>query len=128
MMQAQDVRCIVEFPGCAYIHDFIKMSNLKRQKMPGRMLVLLLLFVSLDVSAAGTEDTHPPVAAPAPGSIDSVTINQNSEDKAACAEKLDRYRKSLDCFAPYTNTNGTMKPGAFDHCTTVKYPIECPLN
>jgi hypothetical protein len=89
--------------------------------MPKIMLMLLLLFISLDVSVASTEDTQSPVP------VYSEPIEENAEDKETCANKWDQYHKSQECFAPYQNVNGTMKPGAFEHCTDIKYPTECPL-
>jgi hypothetical protein len=87
--------------------------------------MLLLLFTALDASAASTENTQAPASAPVP--VHSAPIDEKANDKATCAEKWDRYHKSQDCFAPYRNVNGTMKPGAFEHCTEVRYPSECPL-
>jgi hypothetical protein len=86
-----------------------------------RILLLLLLFVSLDVGAADAEDTQ---------KITPVTpalIDESANDKVTCAAKWDRYHKSQECFSPYHNVNGTMKPGAFEHCKEIKYPAECPL-
>jgi hypothetical protein len=89
------------------------------------MLILPLLFASLDASAASMEDTQDPASAPVPAY--SAPIDENANDKATCAAKWDRYHKSQACFAPYQNVDGTMKPGAFEHCTEVKYPAECPI-
>jgi hypothetical protein len=88
------------------------------------MLILLLSFTSLDVSAASIEDTQAPASAPVP--VYSAPIDEKANDKATCAAKWDRYRKSQECFAPYHNVDGTMKPGAFENCTEVKEPTECP--
>jgi hypothetical protein len=93
--------------------------------MPRRMLIVLLLSTSLDVSAAGVEDIQAPASAAVP--VYSAPIDETANDKATCAAKWDRYHKSQECFAPYHNVDGTMKPGAFEHCTEVKYPTECPL-
>ena len=95
--------------------------------MPSRILILLLLYISLDVSAASVEDTQAPAPASAPVPVYSGPIDEKANDKATCAAKWDRYHKSQECFAPYHNVDGTMKPGAFEHCTEVKYPTECPL-
>lgn len=87
-------------------------------------LILFLLLASLNVSAATKEqkDEHAPV------STYSEPIDENANDKLTCAKKWERYHKSEDCFAPYHSRNGTMKPGAFENCTDIKYPTECPLD
>jgi hypothetical protein len=92
--------------------------------MPKGMLILLLLFTSLEVSAERIEDAQAPASAPAPVNPDP--IDEKANDAATCAAKWDRYLKSQDCFAPYRNVNGTMKPGAFENCTEVNEPSECP--
>ena len=83
--------------------------------------MLFLLLASLNVSAATKEDSQAPVP------VSSVSIDENAHDKVTCAKKWDRFHKSQDCFAPYHNANGTMKPGAFENCTDIKPPTECPL-
>jgi hypothetical protein len=92
--------------------------------MPRNMLILLLLFTSLDVRAATIEDSGAPASAPAP--IYSAPIDEKANDAATCAAKWDRYFRSQECFAPYHNVDGSMKPGAFENCTEVKEPTECP--
>jgi hypothetical protein len=57
----------------------------------------------------------------------SEAIGEKANDKVSCAAKLDQFHRSQECFAPYQNVNGSFKPGAFEHCQAVKYPIECPL-
>ena len=86
-------------------------------------LILFLLLASLNVSAATKEqkDEHAPV------STYSEPIDENANDKLTCAKKLERYHKSEDCYARYRNLNGTLRPGAFENCTNIKYPTECPL-
>jgi hypothetical protein len=86
------------------------------------MLILLLLSTSLDVSAASIEDAPVPVSAP----VYSDPIDEKANDKATCEAKWERYLKSQDCFAPYHNIDGSMKPGAFDNCIEYKEPSECP--
>lgn len=39
-----------------------------------------------------------------------------------CAALFKAYYESQICFAPYKNANGTMKPGAFEHCKQVEDP------
>lgn len=82
-------------------------------------LVLLLLLASLNASAESKENAKPAV----PGH--SETIDEKANDTKTCAKKLERFHKSQDCFVPYQNVNGTMKPGAFENCTDIKYPTEC---
>jgi hypothetical protein len=89
-----------------------------------KMFILLLLLTSLDGSAASIEDSQAPASAPVP--VYAAPIDEKANDKATCAEKWDRYQKSEECFGPYHNVDGTMKPGAFEHCTDIKQPTECP--
>ena len=89
------------------------------------MLMLFLLFNFIDVSAA-SEDTSRDPAPVNSKPIDSKPIDENANDKDTCASKWDRYLKSQDCFAPYHNVDGSMKPGAHENCTDIKYPAECP--
>lgn len=84
-------------------------------------LILFLLLASLNVSAATKADAQSPVP------DYSESIDENAHDKETCAKKWDRFHKSQECFAPYHNVNGTMKPGAFEHCADIKPPSECPL-
>lgn len=121
--------------------------------MFGRIVMLLLLSVSLSAwaqdatEAEGTaapsgaaEASDAPNAAPgdgAPGANDAnhsqaatsgkndPVIDENATDSATCAAKWARFHKSQECFAPYHNVNGTMKPGAFEHCKNYKSPDEC---
>jgi hypothetical protein len=46
---------------------------------------------------------------------------------AARCEALQReYRESLECFAPFVNANGSLKPGAFAACKSVVNPtLQC---
>lgn len=89
--------------------------------MTKTMLFLLLSLISLDASAWEPAENQVPEPA------SSVLIDESATDKASCTAKWDRYHKSQECFAPYMNVNGSMKPGAFENCTDVKAPTECPL-
>ena len=94
--------------------------------MPKIMLMLLLLFNVIDASAEridATEEPAPPYSEP----TDAKPIDEDANDKETCARKWERYQKSQECFAPYHNTDGSMKPGAHENCTDIKYPAECPL-
>ncbi|MBI4807550.1 MAG: hypothetical protein HY799_01170 [Nitrosomonadales bacterium] len=82
--------------------------------------VFVLLF-SLNVLAADQNDVK------AASTANSATIDENASDDKTCAKKWERYHQSQDCFAPYQNVNGTMKPGAFEHCVVVQTPLECSL-
>ena len=47
----------------------------------------------------------------------------NGAPSARECEALQReYRESLECFAPYVNANGSLKPGAFASCKSVVNP------
>ena len=83
--------------------------------------MLFMLLISSNVRAANSEVTQPPA------SVYSKPIDENATDEKTCARKWERYHKSQDCFAPYHNVNGSMKPGAFENCIDIKSPIECPL-
>jgi len=88
--------------------------------------MLLLLFIFLDASAASRETVQD--SAPASSkTTDAKPIDENANDKETCARKWERYYKSQECFAPYHNVDGSMKPGAHENCTDIKYPAECPL-
>jgi hypothetical protein len=93
--------------------------------------MLLLLFVFLDASAASQEAAQDsaPVSSKSVDSmpIDPRPIDENANDKETCARKWDRYHRSQECFAPFHNVDGSMKPGAYEKCTDIKYPSECPL-
>lgn len=82
---------------------------------------MFVLLISLNVFAV--DPNYVKAASP----DDSETIDENANDDKTCAKKWERYHKSQDCFAPYHNVNGTMKPGAFEHCVEVQTPLECSL-
>src|SRR5882672_1382375 len=42
-----------------------------------------------------------------------------------CEEQMRKYLESQDCFAPYVNATGGIKPEAFQRCTEVKQPMGC---
>jgi hypothetical protein len=49
------------------------------------------------------------------------TVNSNE-----CAALQREYRESLECFAPFMNANGSLKPGAFAACKSVVNPtLKC---
>jgi hypothetical protein len=47
-------------------------------------------------------------------------------EKSDCDALHREYLESLECFAPYMNANGTVKPGAFTACKSVVNPtLKC---
>lgn len=42
-----------------------------------------------------------------------------------CDVAWQRYRESQACFAPYRNTNGSIKAEAFRRCTELQEPVGC---
>ena len=63
-----------------------------------------------DAAAAAKAASAP--AAPASGA-------SNATD---CASLRQLYTQSQECFAPFRNTNGSLKPGAYDKCVEVPDP------
>jgi hypothetical protein len=88
-------------------------------------LILSLLLISLNVIAADLEQDKTTTDLPIYKNAE--IIDESANDEEACAKKWERYRKSQECFAPYHNVNGTMKPGAYENCAEFQYPAECPL-
>jgi hypothetical protein len=89
------------------------------------VLKLFLLLISLNAIAENIEQDQAPAALPIYKNTE--IIDESANDEETCAKKWERYRKSQECFAPYHNVNGTMKPGAYENCAEFKYPAECPL-
>lgn len=73
--------------------------------------------ISNDTSAAPDATPSAPDAAPAGGDA--------AADEERCEQELQRYRESQECFAPYRNANGSIKPEAFEHCEDLPQP-QCP--
>lgn len=48
--------------------------------------------------------------------------SSNASSSADCVTLREQYRKSQDCFGPYRNANGSIKPEASTHCTVVTDP------
>jgi hypothetical protein len=70
-------------------------------------------------SPAGTTPaaTAGPLRAPAASAAPS---------PSECEALQREYRESLECFAPYVNANGSLKPGAFAACRSVVNPtLKC---
>jgi hypothetical protein len=79
-------------------------------------------------AARNKENTvQPAVAASAPpvGKVPSMSPPQTAPgDTAACQAEWDAYLKSTECFGPYVNANGSIRPEAFKVCTEVPQPRE----
>ena len=76
------------------------------------------------------------VSSPTPGPAPTAKPGAASAARAAApigppsageCEALQReYRESLECFAPFVNANGSLKPGAFAACKSVVNPtLKC---
>ncbi len=94
-----------------------------------RSLSLLALMMFCNLAAAQQVGASAPVAAPVKRWVYAIPIDESKNDEKTCALKWDRYIRSMECFAPYHNVNGTMKAGAWDHCTEYRQPAsECPVH
>ncbi|HWI11026.1 MAG TPA: DUF4124 domain-containing protein [Burkholderiaceae bacterium] len=58
------------------------------------------------------------VAAPASAATPASAPSKASD----CATLRRQYAQSQECFAPFMNTNGSIKPGAFEKCTQLPDP------
>jgi len=65
-------------------------------------------------NARQQQPSPPPAAAQAPAQAGS-----------DCEEQMKRYLASLECFAPYTISNGAIKSEAFEKCQVVTQPKGC---
>jgi hypothetical protein len=85
---------------------------------------------------AALEKKADAVPAPAPGPAPTVRPGAAPTSRAPAplgppsageCEALQReYRESLECFAPFVNANGSLKPGAFAACKSVVNPtLKC---
>ena len=69
--------------------------------------------------AAAARRTPTPAGANAAGSA-------AEGGNADCAKLQREYQESLECFAPFMNANGSLKPGAFAACRSVVNPtLKC---
>ncbi len=48
--------------------------------------------------------------------------------EASCHDKWQQFSEARDCFDPYRNANGSIKPEAFNHCPVVLEPVNCPIS
>ena len=71
------------------------------------------------VSAPSPARTAPPgAAAPRP----PAAIGPPSASECDALQR--EYRESLECFAPYVNANGSLKPGAYQACRSIVNPTQ----
>jgi hypothetical protein len=81
-----------------------------------------------DRAARNKEKSSQPVAAasaPPAGKVPSMSPPQTAPgDTSACQAEWDAYLKSTECFGPYVNANGSIRPEAFKVCTEVPQPRE----
>lgn len=64
--------------------------------------------------------------APLPTAPGSAAGNRGESGNSDCDALQREYQESLDCFAPYMNANGSLKPGAFAACRSVVNPtLKC---
>ena len=71
-----------------------------------------------------------PQASPAPPAAPLSASPRQAPASTASSTDCDalqrEYRESLECFAPFVNANGTVKPGAFATCKSVVNPtLKC---
>jgi hypothetical protein len=64
-----------------------------------------------------------PSASPAPAAA-AASSQLPPGDQSACRAEWENYRKSTDCFAPFVNVDGSLKPEAFATCRSVPQPRE----
>jgi hypothetical protein len=71
-----------------------------------------------------TESPKAPKSAsePAAPAIDDSLPPQVRVYDSSCDGQWQQYYDALDCFAPYKNTNGSMKPEAASRCPIIKAP------
>jgi Domain of unknown function (DUF4124) len=71
---------------------------------------------------AEADSQMPPAApqrpSPAPASLSGAAsgVSPSAQAKDSCEAQWREFRESLDCFAPYMDVNGSLRPGAFDVC------------
>ena len=80
-------------------------------------------------AALARQASAPPASPPANFARPAGAIAPSSSGVAAsaasgsdCEARQREYRESLECFAPYVNANGSLKPGAFAACKSVVNP------
>lgn len=72
---------------------------------------------SVPPPATPPRTASPMAAVPRPAPVASASASASD-----CDALQREYRESLECFAPYVNANGSVKPGAFAACKSVVNP------
>lgn len=76
---------------------------------------------------AATQPPEPPPSVPAPAAAASAPVvkrpAQQVTDATDCATWWRLYDESADCFGPYRNVRGGIRPEAFDVCNPVESPV-----
>jgi Domain of unknown function (DUF4124) len=75
------------------------------------------------LKARAAEGQPSPVTAPQRSRPTRRTQRAVTVDKSDCASWRQLYAQSQECFAPFQNTNGSLKPGAFQKCTQIPDPV-----
>jgi hypothetical protein len=81
------------------------------------LLILCLGLVPLEVFADTQGTSQSPEA--------TTRADEKANDRETCAKKWERFHKSEECFAPFRNRNGSVKPEAYETCPELKAPLEC---
>ena len=77
------------------------------------------------VSAPASAKPARPAPPGAPAPLRAPATN-GAPSSSECEALQREYRESLECFAPYVNANGSLKPGAFASCKSVVNPtLKC---
>ena len=77
-------------------------------------------------AVAAPASTPAPPARPGAASPSRAAAPVGPPTAARCEALQREYRESLECFAPFVNANGSLKPGAFAACKSVVNPtLQC---
>ena len=77
-------------------------------------------------AVAAPASTPAPPARPGAASPSRAAAPVGPPTAARCEALQREYRESLECFAPFVNANGSLKPGAFASCKSVVNPtLQC---
>lgn len=49
----------------------------------------------------------------------------DTSNLSKCEKEMKKYLESAECFGPYKNATGGVKPEAYQHCTEVAQPAPC---
>ena len=92
-------------------------SDAQRQEAEGRLAKEKARVEALQRSREEKADAAPAATTPPPPDVPQAGNE--------CQDQMSKYLASQDCFGPYRNANGSIKPEAFDNCTEVKQPTGC---